>query len=142
MRNFRGKCPSPFHTDITKHCRDTHKNPEFENLDPPNNALAANKNDAFEFRNANKSCFEGFNSIISQVSRKNFMFLQKTIMYSYTWSLDGQMTTMRILLIEQLSLIIKNEGNDVFDEMLEGLWDILIRYLLEFKLFSDFYHIY
>lgn len=84
-------------------------------------------------RNANKSCFEGFNSTISQISRKNFMFLQKTIMYSYTWSLDGQMTMMRILLIEQLCLIIRNEGNDVFEEMLEGLWDILIRYLLEFK---------
>jgi len=84
-------------------------------------------------RNSQKTWFQGFSSFVSQVSLKHFMFLQKTIMYSYTWALRGQMTIMRILLIEQLYLIIKNEGNVVLDEMLEGLCDTLMKYFLEFK---------
>ena len=80
-----------------------------------------------------KPWFELLRPCISQISRKNFMFLQKTIMNSYTWCLAGQITIIRLLLIEQLSLIIKNEGNYVLDETLEGLWDTLIKYFLEFK---------
>ncbi len=84
-------------------------------------------------RECQKQWFEGFQSEISLSCRKHFMFLQKTIMNSYTWPLENQMTMMRILLIEQLNLIIRNEGNFALDESLEGLWDTLIRFFLEYK---------
>ena len=84
-------------------------------------------------RECQKQWFEGFQDEISLSSRKHFMFLQKTIMNSFTWPLGNQMTIMRLLLIEQLYLIIRNEGVFVLDESLEGLWDTLIRFFLEYK---------
>lgn len=98
--------------------------------EPINSNIALGETINLVLKNCSRYKWKG---MVSNTCQKHFMFLQKTIMNSYTWPLGGKFKVIRVLLIEQLALIMDNEGNRVIDEILEGLWDILIKYLLEFK---------